>query len=114
MLQVDTNSDMTFLRTYYEQFYERLYDLVTNIYNLSNCIINYDTKTQKLELVDATFKTIFSIKGIVLIDCVIDGGSFVRCEVINSEVKNAHITNTTIEMSDIYNSKVESCRVGSG
>jgi len=112
MLQVDMDPDMTILRTYYEQMYDELYDIITNIYNLSNCIINYDTEKQKIEIIDATFKTIFDIKNIVLIDCNIEGGSFSKCTFINCEIKNAHLNNSDIEMSDIYKTKVESCKVG--
>ena len=113
-LQVDMNTDLTILRTYYEQLYDNLYDIVTNIYNLNNCIINYDTDDQDLEIVNANFKTIFDIKKVDLIDCVIDGGSFVNCNIINSELKNVHLTNCTLIYSDVYNSKIESTKVGDG
>lgn len=113
-LQVDQNPDLIILRTYYEQIYDELYNIITNIYNLNNCIINYNTENQKLELVDATFKTIFDIKKLDIIDCNIDGGSFVNCNIINCEIKNAHLTNCTIIYTDIYNSKVESCKINEG
>jgi len=111
MLQIDMNSDQTFLRTYYEQIYNELYDIITNIYNLSNCIINYDTEEQRLELIDATFKTIFDIKRIDIIDCNIDGGSFSNCTLINTTIKNAHLSNCKVIMCEVYSSKIESCNV---
>jgi len=113
-LQVDQNPDLIILRTYYEQIYNELYDIITNIYNLNNCIINYNTEEQRLELVDATFKTIFDIKKIDIIDCNIDGGSFVNCNIVNCEIKNAHLTNCTVIYTDVYNSKIESCNVHEG
>ena len=114
MLQVDMNPDLTILKTYYEQFYDELYEIITNIYNLSNCIINYDSEEQQIEIIDATFKTIFDIKGVTFIDCVIEGGAFSKCTFINSEIKNGHLNNCTIEMCDVYKTKVESSKVGSG
>ena len=114
MLQVDMSNEITILRTYYEQIYDKLYDIITNIYNLSNCIINYDTEEQKVEIIDATFKTIFDIKNINLIDCVIEGGSFSKCTIVNTEIKNAHLNNCQLEMSDAYSSKLESCRISHG
>ena len=114
VLQVDMKSDLIILKTYYEQFYDKLYDIITNIYNLNNCIINYDTETQHIEIIDATFKTIFDIKKVTFIDCIIDGGAFSNCTFVNSEIKNSHLNNCTIEMCDIYNTKVESSKVGSG
>lgn len=113
-LQVDQSSDLIILRTYYEQIYDELYDIITNIYNLNNCIINYNTENQRIEIVDATFKTIFDIKKIDIIDCNIDGGSFVNCNIINSEIKNAHLSNCTIIYTDVYKGKIESCKVQEG
>ncbi len=113
-LQIDMSSDLIILRTYYEQIYDELYDIITNIYNLNNCIINYNSENQKLELVDANFKTIFDIKKIDIIDCVIDGGSFVNCNLINCEIKNAHFSNCSLIYTDAYNSKVESCKILDG
>jgi len=114
VLQVDMNPNLTILKTYYEQFYDELYEIITNIYNLSNCIINYDTEEQQIEIIDATFKTIFDIKKVTFIDCIIEGGAFSNCTFINSEIKNAHLNNCTLEMCDVYKTKVESSKVGSG
>jgi len=113
-LQVDQNPDLIILRTYYEQIYDELYDIITNIYNLNNCIINYNTEEQKIELVNANFKTIFDIRRIDIIDSTIDGGSFVNCNLINCEIKNAHLTNCTVVYTDLYNSKLESTQIHEG
>jgi len=114
VLQVDLSPDLIILRTYYEQIYEQLYDIITNIYNLNNCIINYNTENQRLEIVDANFKTIFDIKNIEIIDCVIDGGSFSNCNFVNCEIKNVHLNNCTLIYTDVYKAKVESCKADEG
>jgi uncharacterized protein YjbI with pentapeptide repeats len=113
-LQIDMNSELIILRTYYEQLYDELYEIITNIYNLSNCIINYNTENQRLELVDANFKTIFDIKKLDIIDSVIDGGSFTNCNLINCEIKNAHFNNCQIISCDVYKSKIESSKIYDG
>lgn len=113
-LQVDKNNQVVIVKTYYEQFYEQLYDIVTNTYNLNDCIINYNNDNQKLEIVDATFKTIFDIKNIDLIDCVINEGSFYNCNVVNSEMKNVNINNCKVIYTDVFNSKVENCKIDEG
>jgi len=113
MLQIDMSNDETILMTYYEQIYTQLYDIITNIYNLSNCIINYDSEEQQLELIDATFKTIFDIKKLTIIDSVIDGGSFSNCTFINTTIKNAHLNNCKVHDTDVYSTKIESCQVDS-
>lgn len=114
MLQVDMRNELSILKTYYEHFYDKLYDVITNIYNLSNCIINYDSENKKIEIIDATFKTIFDITNVVFVDCVIEGGSFSKCTIVNSQIKNSHINNCKIEMCDVYSTKVESCNIGQG
>jgi len=111
MLQVDMSNDMMILKTYYEQIYEELYKIITNIYNLNNCIINYDSENQKIEIIDANFKTIFDLKKLEIIDCIIDGGSFSNCNFINCEIKNAHLNNCEIIMTDVYKSKIESSKI---
>lgn len=113
-LQIDQNSDLIIVKTYYNQIYDKLYEIITNIYNLNNCIINYNTQNKKLELVDASFKTIFDIKNIDIIDCVIDGGSFSNCIFLNCEIKNAHLNKCQLISTDVYNSKVESCKIIEG
>jgi len=113
-LQVDLNPDLLILRTYYEQMYDDIYDIITNIYNLNNCIINYNTENQRLELVNANFKTIFDIKRLDIIDSVIDGGTFVNCNIVNCDIKNAHLSNCTIIYTDVYNSKLESSKIHEG
>ena len=113
-LQVDLNPDLIILRTYYEQMYDDLYDIITNIYNLNNCVINYNTENQRLELVNANFKTIFDIKRLDIIDSVIDGGSFVNCNIVNCDIKNAHLSNCTVIYTDVYNSKLESSKIHEG
>lgn len=114
LLQVDKSNDLIILKTYFEQLYDQLYDIITNTYNLNNCIINYDTQTQKLEIVDATFKTIFDIKNIEIIDSVIDGGSFSNCSFLNCEIKNAHFTKCKIIYTVIEKSKIEYCKIEDG
>lgn len=110
-LQVDMSNDYTIVKSYYDDIYNELYDIIINIYNLSDCIINYDTDKQKIEIVDASFKSIFDIKNINIIDSNVDGGSFINCDFINCDVKNAHLTNCKLIMTDIFNSKIEVCEI---
>jgi len=114
MIQVDMNPDLTILKTYYEQIYNELYEIITNIYNLNNCIINYDTENQQIEIIDATFKTIFDIKKVTFVDCIIEGGSFSNCTFVNCEIKNTHLNNCNIDLCDVYKSKIESSKITSG
>jgi hypothetical protein len=112
-LQVDKDTTPITIKTYYDSFYEKLFDLINNIYNLQDCIINYNTENKKLEIVDAEFKTIFDVKNVDLIECTIEGGSFYRCNIVNSQVSNSHIYKSIIMNSDIFNSKIDSSKIDS-
>lgn len=110
-LEVDKNDAMVIVKTYFGEIYEELYELITNIYNLSNCIINYDTSERKVEVIDADFKSILDIENIKFIECVVNSGRFKNCQFISCEVKNAHIHNCEIQDTDVFNSKLENCVV---
>lgn len=110
-LEIDKNDDITIVKTYYGKIYDEIYELITNIYNLNNCIINLDTTDQTLEVIDANFKSILDIENIRFINCIIDSGRYKRCEFVTCEIKNTHLHNCNLKDSDIFNSKLENCVV---
>ena len=113
-LQVDKDSDYKIVNSFYGKFYNNLYDIISNIYNLSDCVINYDTDTHKLEIVQANFKTIFDVKNINIIECTIDGGSFTKCEILDSEIRNGHIDGCKLTSTNLYRCKVENSTIDHG
>jgi hypothetical protein len=106
-LEVDKNDSLVVVNSYYGEFYDRLFDLISNIYNLKNCVINYDTGTRKLEIVDADFKTILDLDGFRFIDCSVNSGRYTNCEFVTCDIKNVHLEHCEVNDSDIYNSKLE-------
>lgn len=110
-LEVDKDESFVVVKSYYSNIYTKIYDLVKNIYNLNNCLINWDTDSKMLELVDADFQTIFDLKNIGIIDSNAGGGTYNDCTFINCEVKNAHLHNCTLLSCDIYNCKMENSNV---
>jgi len=110
-LEIDKNDSMIIVKTYYADIYDEIYELIQNIYNLNNCIINYDTPTRTIEIIDADFKTILDIENIRFVNCVINSGRFKNCEFIDTELKNNHLHNCDIKGCDIFNAKLENCNV---
>lgn len=112
-IQLEVNKDESFVivKSYYSNIYTKIYDLVKNIYNLNNCLINWDTDSKMLELVDADFQTIFNLNNINIIDSNAGGGTYNDCTFINCDVKNAHLHNCTLLNCDIYNCKMENTNV---
>jgi hypothetical protein len=108
-LEIDQNDSFLIVKSQYSQLQDKLYDIMRNIYDLNNCIINYDSSNSKLEIVDASFETIFTLKGIGIIDSNVVGGEYLRCELSNVDVKNAHLSNCTLVNTDVFNCKLENC-----
>jgi len=44
-LEIDKDESFVVVKTYYSNIYNKIYDLIKNIYNLNNCILNWDTDT---------------------------------------------------------------------
>lgn len=110
-IQVDKLSEYGIIKGYYDTFYNEIYDIVRNIYNLKDCIINYDTQVNRIELVDATFKTIFDLNTLDFIECSMNDGRYTSCNFISCELINGTIHGGDIMDSDIFNSKIENAKI---
>jgi len=110
-IQVDKMSEYGIVKGYYDTFYNEVYDLVRNTHNLKNCIINYDTEVNRVELVDGTFKTIFDLYTLDFIQCTMNSGRYNSCNFISSELVNGTIHGGEIMDSNIFNSKIENAKI---
>ena len=110
-IQIDKMSEYSVIKGYYDSFYDDIYNMVRNIYNLKDCIINYDSQLNRLELVDATFKTIFDLDDLDFIECSMNSGRYNSCSFISSEVINGTIHGGEIKDSNIFNCKVENSKI---
>lgn len=105
-LEIDRQSSLQLVSVYYGDIYSELYELITNTFNLSDCIINYDTTNQKLEIIDANIKSIFKILNWVFVDCTINSGIYEKCDFISCIINNSNIHNCNIIDTDAFNSKI--------
>jgi hypothetical protein len=112
-LEVDKQDQFHILKTYYNVIYDKLFDLVSNVYSLSDIIINYDTETMNMELIDGYIKGIFDLKYLNFISCQIIDGVYYKCEIYESDVKDAHLESCKIVDCEIYNTKMTNCDVNS-
>jgi hypothetical protein len=113
-IEVDKSDEDIIIKSYYDKLYDKLYDLLMNTYNLNDCIINYDTETQKVEVVETLIKGIFDLKYLDFIECDIIDGTFYKCNILESTIKNSHIETCTLDNCEISNSKLTNCDVNSG
>lgn len=111
-IQIDQNNNYDVVSAYYSRIYNRLYNLIDGTSDLKECMINYVTNVQTLEVVDAKIKSTSNLSGYDFVNCkvegIIDDSYFNGCEVTNSQ-----LTKCSVENSELTNSKVLNCKIES-
>jgi hypothetical protein len=110
-IQIDQNHMYELVSSYFGKIYERLWDLMEGTDSLKDCIINYVTETQKMEIVDAQVKAVLTLDNYEFVNCTVLDGIYEKCNFYGCEINNSQITSSKIEASDINGSKILSCRV---
>jgi len=110
-IEVDKDDNVIILKSYYDKMYNNLYELLMNTYNLSDAIINYDTETQKTEVVDTLIKGIFDLKHFDFIECQVVDGTFYKCNFYNGDIKNSHLESCSLTSCEVFNCKLTDCNV---
>lgn len=106
-LQVDGASTYDIVNAYYASFQKKLYELIESVDDLGDtAIINLYTAEQKIEVVEARFKTVFNISNFTFINCDVYDGIFENCEFVNCKITNSQINKSKIDNSEIFNSKI--------
>lgn len=111
-IQIDQNNNYDVVSAYYSRIYSKLFSLVENTSDLKECMINFVTTTQTMEVVDANVKTSSTIKGYELVNCEIEG-IFEDCLFLGCEIKNSQLLKSRLLHSDALDSKVLNCKVDS-
>ncbi len=110
-IQIDQSNMYELVSSYFGKIYEKLYDLIEGTDNLKDCIINYITATQKMEIVDGDIKGTLTLNGYEYVNCRIMEGIFEHSNFYGCEINNSQMSTSKIEASDVIGSKVLSCRV---
>ena len=67
-LQIDQDGNYDVVSAYYTKIYNKLFNLIDGTEDLKECIVNYVTTTQTMEIIDATLKSTSTIKGYDLVN----------------------------------------------
>lgn len=110
-LQIDQNYNYDVVNAYYDRLFDSLHNLIDSTDSLKDCIINYVTSTQKIEIIDATIKSTQNMKDFDFINCVISDGIFEHCNFINTQINNSQIVKSKLHGCDITKTKVLNCQV---
>ncbi len=109
-LQIDQDGNYDIISAYYEKIYNKIFSLVDSTEDLQECILNYVTSTQIMEVVDARIKSTSTIKNFELINCQVEG-IFEDCFFVGSEVRNSQVSKSKLQHSEAINSKILNCNV---
>jgi len=110
-LQIDQNSEYNVVAAYYTKIYTYIYTIIDSTEKLEKCILNYETGSQKLEIIDAKITSTFNITGYNFINCTINGGIFNDCEYFNCDILDSQISNSIFNQSRINGSKLINCNI---
>ena len=110
-LQIDQQYSYEIVNAYYDRIYPKLHKLVDSTEALGDCIVNFVTTTQKIEIIDANIKTTQNVSGFDFINCIIANGIFESCHFVNSNIDNCQIIKSRIHGCEVTGTKVLNCEV---
>jgi hypothetical protein len=109
-IQIDQDSNYDVVATYYPKIYSRIFNLIDFTEGLKECIVNYVTSTQTMEIVDARIKTTSTLKNYDLVNCQLEG-IFEDCLFLGCEIKNSQCIKSKLIQCDADDSKILNCKV---
>jgi hypothetical protein len=109
-LEVNTEDNFNIITSFYERFYERIFDLLHNCEEIKGGLINYNSERDKLELIGAKINGLFLTDSFEFIDCEINNANVIGTVFIDSKIKNSHLHNSKLHDSEVSSSKVSNCK----
>lgn len=109
-IQIDQNSNYDVINSYYSKIYSKIFNLIECTQDLKECIINYVTTTQTLEIVDAKIKSTSILRGLELVNCEVEG-LFEDCFFLSSTANRSQLTKCKLQHSEAIDSKILNCKV---
>lgn len=110
-LQIDQVYQYDIVNAYYDRIFNKIHALVDSTDSLKDCIINYVTATQRVEVIDAVVKSTQNMNNYDFINCVITDGIFEHCSMINSQVENCQVIKSKTYGCEISKTKLLNCHV---
>jgi hypothetical protein len=105
-IEVDQVSEYNAINASWDKLKNKLFDIIKSCDSIKDAIVNYNTTTNRLEIVDAVISNIHYLKGVDFVNCKITECTLYDCYVIDTEIDGGHIYN-----SKIYESKLNTCKL---
>jgi len=110
-IEIDQSSDYDTVRNSWHRFWTKLFVIVRQCDLIEGGIINLNTTTNRLELVDMTMSGVHNMQGVDLINCKVKDATLNSVVLVNTFLENGHIYNSKLYKSDIRNCKVSNSKV---
>lgn len=106
VIQIDQINHYDVVSSYYPKIHDKIYELMDSTKDLKNCIINFLTKSQEIELVNANVKATQNLQRITFVNCTISQAIIRESSLINSHMDNSQIIGSKVWGSEVRDSKV--------
>ena len=106
VLQVDRSDSWHLVTAYYHDIYNSLFELLDNLNTLKECVINFDTQRNVIEVVDAEINGNYTLEYFDFINCKINSTSVLQCDLVNCEINQSHVMNAKMKDCEAVKSKV--------
>jgi len=110
-LEVDRTPQIEIIKSYYPTFFDEIYDLISQVKELGECKLNFDTDTRRLEIVGGDFTCIGMINNISFINCNIIGGDYLMCDFYDCVIESVILNQSNVFDGTIEDGKILECKV---
>lgn len=108
-LQIDQIYNYDVVNAYYGKVFGKLFTFIDSTESIKDCIINYVTSFQRMEIIDGQIKPTQNIKDFDFINCTISNGIFEDCTFINCEIIDCQLVKSKINGCEVSKTKILNC-----
>ncbi len=110
-IEVDRVPEYTQICMNWDKLKNKLFEIIKSCDSIKNATINYNSTTNRLEIVEALIANIHYLRGVDFIECQIKECTLYNCDIIDTTIDSGHIYNSNIYETKINNAKLSNCNV---
>lgn len=108
-IQIDTNPDYTTIVASWDKFKNKLFEIIKSCDSIKNCVINYNSTSNRVEIVDAIISNIHYLKGVDFVNCQIKDCTLYNCDIVDTTIDAGHVYNCNVLESELTGCKLSNC-----
>lgn len=108
-IEYDKNPNYKLIDSSWDKIKSKLFEVIKACESINDVTINYNSTTNRLELVDGNFTNVNYLRGVDFINSTITNCTIYNCDLISTTVSNGHIYNSNLYEAKISNTKLNSC-----